>query len=179
MAAAAEVLRTQGVEACTVRSIADAGDLSKSAIHYYFEDVNDIITLAFDGLMRQFLVRVEEAARKADDPFQAVWAAAGEYLRVGSDASDGHRVPMLAFDFHIASARRGDTTAMASLSDQFLELLRELIARTEIPRAEAVADTLFSALIGTVVRAPLAARETEEVLRTISEAIGVPLTANG
>jgi AcrR family transcriptional regulator len=176
VAAAAAVLLTQGVEACTVRSIAATGDVSKSAIHYYFEDVNDIITLAFEGLMRQFLERVEKAARKAADPYAAVWAAAAEYLRVGADAPGGDRVPMLAFDFHIASTRRGDNHTMVALSDQFVQLLRDLVARTGEARADAVADTLFSALIGTVVRAPLGERDLPEVLRLISEAIGLPLT---
>jgi AcrR family transcriptional regulator len=176
VAAATEVLLTQGVEACTVRSIAATGDLSKSAIHYYFEDVNDIITLAFEGLMREFLGRIETAARAADGSFEAVWAAAGEYLRLGSDTPARHRVPMLAFDFHIASTRRGDNATMAWLADRFAQLLQELVAATGVAHAEAIADTLFSALIGTVVRAPLTARDTAEVLATISEAIGIPLT---
>lgn len=82
---------------------------------------------------------------------------------------------MLAFDFHIASIRRGDNDAMIVLANQFVQLLRDLVARTGVARADVGADTLFCALIGSVVRAPLGNRDLPEVLRLISEAIGLPL----
>jgi DNA-binding transcriptional regulator YbjK len=176
VAAAAEVLLTQGVEACTVRSIAATGAVSKSQIHYYFDDVNDIITLAFESLMNQFVSRVEHAAYAVDDPYAAVWAAAAEYLRVGADVPGGQRVPMLSFEYQIVSTRRGDNSTLTRLAEQFVALLEGLVEKTGVSHPAAVADTLFSALIGSVVRAPLTERDVSEVLATISTTIGLPLS---
>lgn len=174
IAAAAEVLRTQGVAACTVRSVAEAGNVSKSAIHYYFTEITDIVDLAFERLLDQFIARVERAADGVDDPFEAVWAAASEYVRTGSDEPGSGRAPMLAFDYHVESTRRGDNTAMTGLAQRFAALLERLVAATGVPEPGAVADTLFSALVGTVVRGPLTSRGTEDTLESLSRALRLP-----
>ena len=172
--AAAEVLRTEGVAACTVRNIAEAGNVSKSAIHYYFTEITDIVDLAFERLLDQFILRVERAAEGVEDPFEAVWAAAAEYLRTGSDGPESSRAPMLAFDYHVQATRRGDNLPMSALAERFSGLLGRLVAATGVPDAEAVADTLFSALIGTIVRAPLTTQGTEDALDTLSRALHLP-----
>ena len=41
--AARRVLAEQGLAACSVRAIADASPLTKSAIHYYFADINELV----------------------------------------------------------------------------------------------------------------------------------------
>lgn len=46
IAAARDVLARDGLAGCTTRSVADASPLTKSAIHYYFSDINDIIDAA-------------------------------------------------------------------------------------------------------------------------------------
>jgi AcrR family transcriptional regulator len=181
ISAAAEVLRTQGVAACTVRNIADVGNVSKSAIHYYFDEIDDIVDLAFERLLVQFIDRIERAASECDDPFEAVWAAAAEYLRTGSDGPDSDRAPMLAFDYHVAATRRGNNGPMIAISEQFALLLQRLVRETGVPDGPAIADTLFSALVGSVVRTPLETRDPGAVLDGLSRALHLPrsLTYSG
>lgn len=174
VAAATEVLRHQGVAACTVRTIAETSGLSKSAIHYYFEEVDQIVDLAFIRLMGQFIDRIEQAAAQARDPVEALWAAAAVYLRLGSDQPGGDRAPMLAFDFHVASTRRGDTKPMDSLVARVLALFERLVAEAGGAHPKATADILLSALIGTVIRAPLDHREADEAVKLLATTLGLP-----
>lgn len=175
VAAAAEVLTRQGVAACTVRAIADRSGVSKSAIHYYFEEVDQIVELAFERIMDQFVERLEVAAAAASGPLEGLAAAAAEYLRLGADQPHGHRVPMLAFDFHVVSTRRGDTSAMERLTERVMKLFRRLAEEAGLDHAAATVDVLLSALIGAVIRSPLGHRSVEEELAVLSAALGIPL----
>ena len=177
VSAAAELLMRQGVAACTVRAIAETSGVSKSAIHYYFEEVDQIVELAFERVMDQFVERLEAAAAAAPDPLTGLGAAVTEYLRLGADQPGGHRVPMLAFDFHVASTRRGDTTAMERLTERVMALFRRLADEAGLEHPGATVDVLLSALIGAVIRSPLGRRSVDEELKLLSAALGVPLGA--
>jgi len=174
ISAAATVLRTEGVAGCTVRNIAEVGNVSKSAIHYYFTDITDIVDLALARLLDRFISRVEHAAEGIGDPFEALWAAVAEYVRTGSDTPTSDRAPLLAFDYHVDATRRGDNSAMAALTERVGALFRRLVEATGTPDPDAVAETLLSALIGTVVRAPLSSRDTEDALDALSRALRLP-----
>lgn len=147
-----EVLRREGVAACTVRAIAEASGLSKSAMHYYFEEVDQIVDLAFERLMSSFIEKMERAAGAEPDPVDALWAAVHEYLRLGTDHPGGSRVPMLAFEYQIMSTRRGDTTTIDQLTAHVRDMFRTLTAAAGVPDPDDVADVLLWALIGAVVR---------------------------
>ncbi len=172
VSAAVEVLRTQGVAACSARAIADASPLTKSALHYYFDDVTEIVDLAFQRLMDGFLDRIEKAAADETDPDSALWAAARTYLRLGSDRPG--RVPMLWFDYHLDAIRRGDTATVTRLTDDTQALFRRLVVATGVPNADARAGALFSALIGTVVRDTMRHEDSEAVLDELATAVGLP-----
>ena len=76
MEAAADVLRREGWAGCTARAISDASPLTKSALHYYFDDVDEIVELAFRRVMDEALSRVEAVAEAEADPVDALWGAA-------------------------------------------------------------------------------------------------------
>jgi AcrR family transcriptional regulator len=173
VAAAAAVLRAEGVAGCTVRSIAEQSGLSKSAIHYYFEEVDDLVDLAWDRLMGQLVVRMAEAAANAPGPTQALWAAVDVYVRSGAEPHR-HRIPMMTFEFLVASRRRGDTAAVAATMNRITSLLRDLVDATGVAEVETVTDILVSSLIGTVVRGEIAPRDTAAALAGIAEVLGLP-----
>jgi AcrR family transcriptional regulator len=177
--AATEVLRTQGVAACTARSIASVSPLTKSALHYYFEDTDEIVDLAFRRLMEQYLARIEKAAADADGAVPALWAAVRAYLRFGADRPTTRRAPMLWFEYRVASARRGDRTTVNELSDRTAALFAELVRATGVPDAEARGATLFAALGGSIARDQLADGLSEEdrqavLLDQLAVSLGLP-----
>jgi DNA-binding transcriptional regulator YbjK len=171
--AAVTVLRSAGVAACTARSIAAASPLTKSAIHYYFSDVDEIVDEAFRRLMEAYLARIDHAAAEVDDPATAWWAAARAYLTYGMDRG-GDRVPLLWFDYQVARSRRGDTTTSTELTDRTVALFHDLVARTGVTDPRARADVLFSALVGQIVRASMHPLDVDGTLRELASALGLP-----
>jgi AcrR family transcriptional regulator len=174
LAAAAEVLRTQGVAACTARAIAEASPLTKSALHYYFEDTDEIVDLAFRRLMEQYLARIEKAAADADGPVAALWAATEAYLRFGADRPTG-RAPMLWFEYRVLSARRGDSTTVNELSGLAAAIFVRLVEATGVPGAAARGATLFAALGGSLARDQLRDdADRTELLDQLAAALDLP-----
>jgi AcrR family transcriptional regulator len=155
--AAAEVLRTRGLSACTARSIAGAGPLTKSALHYYFEDIDEVIDLAFRSLMDSFYERLTATAAEATNPDEALWSTARAYLHLGTDrpGSTGRRVPMLWFEMQVAATRAGDLDTVRAITERVLQLFIHLVADTGVPRPTETGTALMNALIGIVVRADM------------------------
>lgn len=174
VAAASEVMRSQGVAACTARAIADASPLTKSALHYYFHDIDEVVHLAFASLMGQFIDRIEKAARSSESPGDALWAAALTYLRLGTDRPGGARVPLLWFEYQVTTARHGETTGASELTERTLRLFTDLTAATEVDAAAARASALFSGLIGTIVRNAMDPQPPEGTLAALFESLGLP-----
>ena len=54
IAAAASVVAAEGLAACTVRRIAEVTPLTKSTIHYYFDDADELIDLVVIEVIRLF-----------------------------------------------------------------------------------------------------------------------------
>ena len=170
--AAIHVLWHDGVEACTARSIADASPLTKSALQYYFDDVDEIIDLAFRHLMDEYFTRFQKAAIDASDPINALWGAIEGYLTHGAERPG--RAPLLWFDYHVHSLRRGDSTMAAELTMRTYEFFAELVAATEVDAPEERARILFSALIGLVVVDSLEPREASQTIADLGASLGLP-----
>jgi len=171
--AAMAVLRRNGLQACTARAIAEASPLTKSALHYYFADTNEIVDVAFRRLMEQFLQRVQDAAAAAPDPLAALWAATETYLRLGSDRPD--RVPMFWFEMQTAAVREHRLETVTELTVRAERFFSNLVAATGMPNADAVGATWIATLVGFVVRQAMLPRPVPELLDELSAAMAVPL----
>src|SRR5216110_2297491 len=71
--AARVVLARDGLGGCTVRAIADAGPLTKSAVHYYFADLDVLIDRAMAAHIASFEASLRNAAAAAPDPAASFW----------------------------------------------------------------------------------------------------------
>ncbi|MCP5027480.1 MAG: TetR family transcriptional regulator [Actinomycetia bacterium] len=171
--AAIHVLWHEGVEACTARAIADASPLTKSALHYYFDDVDEILDLAFRHLMDEYMSRFQKAAIDAPDPVGAVWAAIDQYLTHGAERPG--RAPLLWFDYHVHSLRRGETVMAAELTLRSQRFFEELVAATGVENGTQRGRILFSALIGQVVVGSLEPRSSAEDIADLAASLGLPL----
>lgn len=173
--AAAETLRTQGVEGCTARAIAARAGLAKSAIHYYFEEIDQLVDLAWEQLMGRFVDRLEAAAEAQDDPHRALWSTAELYLRVGTERST--RIPMMTFDFLVSSVRKADTAAVSTTMGRITDLFAKLVAATGTDDAAAKAEVLMFTLVGTLVRLETHPRPLGETIDGASRVLGLPLAS--
>lgn len=170
--AAIGILRNRGLAGCTSRAIAEASGLAKSALHYYFRDTEEIVELAFQRLMTQYIERIRAAADDAPGPNAALCAATSTYLHLGS-TQHSDQLPMLWFEVQLAASRCGDTAALGRLTAQTTEMLSAIVAATGVPAPAATARVLLASLVGILVRDALEPLDLDEALRETLQVLGL------
>src|SRR5262245_28828974 len=78
--AAKVVLLRDGLRGCTVREVAYESLLTRSAIHYYFRSMNEIIGAAMDSLLDGFVSGLRQAGVGIEDPVERFWAVMEKYV---------------------------------------------------------------------------------------------------
>lgn len=168
--AARRVLAAEGLAGCSVRAIAEASPLTKSAIHYYFSDLDELVDEAMAGHIEAFLARVRAAAARGSDPIGCFWAAIEAYLGA-FDENPG--AALLWYDYWIDSARKGRLGPVDRMNREVVGMITELLAAVPVPGAGMRAEAVFAALLGLVVQQSIRARPSEEVRELIRLSSGV------
>jgi AcrR family transcriptional regulator len=147
--AARGVLAREGLGGCTARAIADASPLTKSAIHYYFSDIDLLIDRAMAALVTDFLNNLRKVAAKYDDPGERLWAVLEAYL---DTFADNPNAAFVWFEYWIAVARAEHVQAAEVMLRSVIELLTDLLRDTKIDDPRARARALQSYLLGAIVQ---------------------------
>lgn len=147
--AAKQVLARDGLAACTARAVADASPLTKSAVHYYFDDIHQIVDLAMREHVTAMVTGLRDAADGASDPAGKLWAVVDAYLATFAAQPNA---AFLWFEYWIDTSRRQSPEAVAATLADMHALLAELVAPLPVDDPAATADTLLSWLLGTVVQ---------------------------
>ncbi|RJQ88539.1 TetR/AcrR family transcriptional regulator [Amycolatopsis panacis] len=147
--AARVVLARDGLAGCTVRAIADAGPLTKSAIHYYFADIDVLIDRAMAAHINTFAARLRTVGEEHADPRARLFAVTEAYLREFAERPGG---AFLWFEYWIAAGRAQHPQAIDAMLTSITELLVELLAPLDVDDPRARARALLSYLLGAVVQ---------------------------
>ncbi|MFY9931027.1 MAG: TetR/AcrR family transcriptional regulator [Streptosporangiaceae bacterium] len=167
--AARDVLAREGLAGCTARSVADASPLTKSAVHYYFRDIDEIIDQAMAAHLEAMLGSLRQVAAGEPDPVRRLWSVVDAYL--DTFAGNPHAA-RLWFEYWISLSRRAASGPVAGNLDRVRDLLRELLDGAGHPRPEAAADTIVSWLLGAVVQESVASRPGRQRQRELEQLIG-------
>jgi AcrR family transcriptional regulator len=172
--AARAVLARHGLAGCTARAVADASPLTKSAINYYFDSMDELVDLAMAAHVEAMLAALRVVAERYDDPYQRLHAVVQAYLDTFADRP---HAAFLWFEYWIAAGRRGTTGAAGAMLRAVRDLLAELLTRLRAASGQPAGDldqaasALLSWLLGSVVRqqvhppSPAAVRaETDRLL---------------
>jgi AcrR family transcriptional regulator len=151
--AAKEVLATQGLAACTARAVADASPLTKSAIHYYFHDIDEIVDEAMAGHVDAMLTNLRHVADQAE-PDERLWRVVEAYLATFAEQPDA---AFLWFEYWLAASRRAALDRPAAMLAKMLALL------AEVSSGEEVAHQVLSWLLGTIVQQHLRPRPADDL----------------
>lgn len=164
VAAASRVLARDGLAGCTARAIADAGPLTKSAIHYYFSDIDLLIDRAMAALVTDFLAELGKVAAKYDDPADRLWAVLETYLET---FADNPNAAFVWFEYWVAVGRAEHGQAAEAMLRSVIELLTDLLGDLGIDDPRARARALQSYLLGAIVQQSVRRRP----FRTLREEI--------
>jgi len=106
--AAKQVLARDGLAACTARAVADASPLTKSAVHYYFDDIHQIVDLAMREHVTAMVTGLRHAADGVPDPAEKLWAVVDAYLATFAAQPNA---AFLWFEYWIDTSRRQSADA--------------------------------------------------------------------
>ncbi|MGW5714849.1 TetR/AcrR family transcriptional regulator [Amycolatopsis sp. NPDC003865] len=147
--AAKLVLVENGLSGCTVRAVAAASPLTKSAIHYYFSDMDELIDQAMAAHIAAFGCAIRRAVARHTDVLDRFWSAVDEYLKI-FHAAPGTIV--LWHEYWLHSVRTGRLGATDSMTRDITGIFHELLGAVGVENAELRARMLTSYLIGAATR---------------------------
>lgn len=149
--AAMRVLAGQGLAACTVREVAAAGPLTKSAIHYYFADMDALIDRAMAAHAANFEAALRKAAAAAPDPPASFWNIVDAYITTFRDRP---HVARLWLEYWADASRKGRANMIAELNGRITTLLADHLRAADVPRPVDTAHGVFLILAGTILDQP-------------------------
>jgi AcrR family transcriptional regulator len=147
--AARDVLARDGVAACTARAVADASPLTKSAIHYYFRDIDEIVDQAMAAHVDAMLASLRDVAGQPGDPDDRLWAVISAYLATFADKP---HAALVWFEYWVTASRRHSLDAASQMLGKVHALLRGLLQDLPADNPDQTAHLLLSWLLGTVVQ---------------------------
>ncbi len=168
--AARTVLARDGVAGCTARAVADESPLTKSAIHYYFRDIDEIVDAAVAAHLDAMLSGLRAVAAEHDDPDERLRAVIRAYLATFVDRP---YAAFLWFEHWIAAGRRGERAAVETMLVAVEALFDELLGARG-SRGPGAARTLVSWLLGTVVQQHVHPLDDAALAGEIDRVVGPP-----
>ena len=149
--AAMRVLASRGLAACTVREVAAAGPLTKSAIHYYFADMDVLIDLAMAAHVANFEAALRDAAAASPDPPASFWNIIDAHIATFRDRP---HVARLWLKYCADASRKGRSNMIGELNGRITALLAGHLRAAGVPRAADAAHGVFLILAGTILDQP-------------------------
>lgn len=146
---AKDLVARDGVAGCTVRAVAGAGGLSKSAVHYYFRDVEELVDAAMLANVEGMLSNLRHVGAGQREPRARLEAVVDAYLETFAEMP---HAAFLWFEYWVGAGRRESLSVVEDMLERVERLLRELIASCDVPEPAAAAHLVLSWLLGTVVQ---------------------------
>lgn len=147
--AAKAILLRDGPAGCSSREVARESGMNKGLIHYYFENVEEIIDAAMTDLFGDLAAAISQAGHGHTDPADRFWAVLEEYLGV-FDRRPG--LSLLWFEYWTMVTRDGRVEKVERLQEGLIELLTDLLAEAGVDDAPARARVILSYVLGVLVR---------------------------
>lgn len=167
VSAAARVLLTDGLAACSARRVAREAGVSKSILHYYFDDMDEIVDLAMGEATEQFFDSVRSS--RQGDSLSSFWSAIESYI-----------VPfqtqvILWLDYWLHCVRTSNLGPIRDIHESLAQLLADLLEPLDVGDVKQRAHSLASFALGTVMQQSVEPVPIETLRFEISHISGAPL----
>jgi AcrR family transcriptional regulator len=149
---AKSVLLSIGLDRFTTRALTERGSFSRSAIHYYFDSVEEIIDAAMASQLESFLKMLNAAAAEHEAPLDRFWAVTQSYL---AHFSDQPALTLLWFDYSIAAVQAGRPHPAIQIESRLQEIFVGLLRDCGVPDWEPRSEALLAFMLGTTLRGVL------------------------
>jgi len=151
--AARELFASDGVEAVTMRRIAEKIEYSPTAIYFHFKDKESLLAELCDYDFRQFAQRFAEAAQVAD-PIERLRVAGQAYVDFGLNHPSHYRVmfmtPKPAHEQNTEGRGNPEQDAYAFLRNTIEQAIAEGRLKPELTDVDLVSQVIWSGVHGVV-----------------------------
>jgi AcrR family transcriptional regulator len=171
-AAAAAVVARNGIAGCTVRAVADEAGMTKSTVHYYLRDANELVDLAVLGFLDALADHAARLIAEAPDGREALHALV-RIFTAGEAPAIALTDPTLWSDFATHAWRRGALDELARCLDTFSGLFERALTLAGVDNVEWRARAIHHYLLGTLNRKLVARVPTAEIAFAVSALAGI------
>lgn len=169
LAAASELLRTDGVRGCTVRGVAERAGVSKGVIHYYFADAHELVDLAFARLAGDYYAHIRAQAEAIPSAEQALWHMVVSYVTPWDAHSS---MTLLWCEYYVASVRAGRLDGVSATQAAMQDLFAGALARVA-PDARRHAGAVTRHVTGAVLSQPQMPVEPADLVAEVARMVGL------
>ncbi|MBC8364121.1 MAG: TetR family transcriptional regulator [Actinobacteria bacterium] len=166
IAAASSVVAAEGLAACTVRRIAEVTPLTKSTVHYYFDDVDELTDLVVVEVIRTFADLCTTILADADRRQSIVILTR---IFIGREWGMYANASLLWHEFAVHSLQRGRHEGLA----QTFALVADVFEEAVGDRSRA----LHNYLLGLNFRIRATSSDFAEIAADVSALTGINVTA--
>ena len=167
ISAAGRVLIREGLGACSARGVAREAGVSKSILHYYFEDMDELVHLGIAAATDQLFDSVRDS--RGGDPLTSFWTALDLYIMPFQTQV------VLWLDYWLYCVRSDNLGPIREIQSALQQLLIELLEPLDIPHIDERAHSLTSFALGTVMQQSVEPIPIERLRSEISLISGVPV----
>lgn len=173
--AAVKVLLRDGVAGCTVRSIAAQAGIAKGAVHYYFDDIDELVDQAMLAATRGWIAWLAE---NAGTPTTRNGARAGFWRAVTASVepfAHGDRTLMpLWLEYWAACTRAARHQPLHTLHAMLVSYMADLLQLSGVNEAQRRARAVSSYLFGAGMQEPIDPIPPSEIRRDVAALSGLP-----
>jgi AcrR family transcriptional regulator len=146
------VLLASGLDRFSARSLTESGSFSRSAIHYYFDSVEEIVDAAMASQLDSFLEMLNAAAAEHEVPRDRFWAVTQRYL---THFAERPALTLLWFDYSIAAVQAGRPHPAIEIEARLQEMFVGLLKDCGVPEFRPRSEALLAFMLGTTLRGVL------------------------
>jgi AcrR family transcriptional regulator len=171
--AAGTLVARDGIAACTVRAVADEAMLTKSTVHNYVRDANELVDLA----VRAFLDRLAEQVRSGMQKLPEGPGSLFLLVRMFTNREDRSvgledRTLWAAYTAH--AFRRGAHDELIACFDIFSELFETAMGRCGVDAPRERARSIYHYLLGATQRHMVQPLSNDEIALAVSALSTLP-----
>jgi AcrR family transcriptional regulator len=149
---AKSVLLSNGLDRFTTRALTESGSFSRSAIHYYFESVEEIVDAAMASQLESFLNMLNTVAAEHEAPLDRFWAVTQSYI---AHFAEQPALTLLWFDYSIAAVEAGRSHPAIEIETRLHEIFVGLLRDCGVPDWQSRSEALLAFMLGTTLRGVL------------------------
>ena len=162
--AAQNILRREGIVACSSRAIAKESGFNKGLIHYYFNTVEQIIDEAIDEMVDKIVKKIRSTCARHEDPLQRFWSVVEVHLSA-FERPKGQTVLWMDYWTHTMHKSRGPI--LRRIDEAIIAAHTDALTEAKISEPDTRARAITAYVMGVAIRRAMGPQNDEELRREI------------